>query len=133
MLTMEELLKGTELTTLDKVKQDNLFELLAKINQIRTAWGKPMTVTSGFRSMQDHLRIYKEKGITDTKKIPMASNHLSGRAVDISDPDGSLMAWCQMNESLLVGFGLWCEEPDSQKRVHFQTVAPKSGRRFFTP
>ena len=44
--------------------------------------GQPITITSGYRSLQDHLRIYKEKGITDKSKIPMGSYHLKGLAAD---------------------------------------------------
>lgn len=43
---------------------------------------KPVIVTSGYRSMAHHLRIYAEKGITDKSKIPMGSYHLTGKAVD---------------------------------------------------
>jgi len=44
--------------------------------------GQPVTITSGYRSLQDHLRIYKQKGITDKSKIPMGSYHLKGLAAD---------------------------------------------------
>jgi uncharacterized protein YcbK (DUF882 family) len=116
-----------------KEQETNSLILLMKINKIRTAWGKPMTVTSGFRSKADHLRIYKEMGITDQNLIPMNSKHLSFEAVDISDPDGKLMEWCKANEHILEDAGLWCEEKDDKKRVHFQIVPPRSGKRFFKP
>lgn len=43
---------------------------------------KSITVTSGWRSLQDHLRIYAENGVTDMSKIPMNSYHLKGLALD---------------------------------------------------
>ena len=43
---------------------------------------KPIIITSGYRSMAHHLKIYAEKGITDKSKIPMGSYHLQGKAVD---------------------------------------------------
>lgn len=77
----------------------NLAILLERVNKIRSEWGKPMTVTSGLRSMEDHLRIYADKGITDPSKIPMKSKHLVGAAVDISDPDLEITAWLKENDS----------------------------------
>lgn len=112
----------------------NLVELLEKINKIRTLWGKPMICTSGLRSMEDHLRIYKDKGITDQSKIPMASKHLYGQACDISDPKGELAKWCHENIKHLEEIGLWCEATESTPTwVHFQILPPKSNNRFFKP
>lgn len=104
------------------------------MNVIRAAYGKPMSVTSGYRSMAEHLRIYKEKGITDKTKIPMKSRHLFGEACDISDPKGILQTWCKVNIKKLEEAKLWCEDFNSTPGwCHFQTVAPKSGKRFFIP
>ena len=116
----------------DSTIDANLLVLLERINKIRTAWGKPMSVTSGLRDLADHKRIYHERGIFDDK-IPMHSQHLLGAAVDIDDPDGSLFNWCKDNVQLLEQVGLWCEEKDDQHRVHFQIFPPKSGHRFFYP
>ncbi len=110
----------------------NLNKLLERVNVIREKWGKPMTVTSGLRSMEDHLRIYAQKGITDPKKIPMKSKHLSGEAVDISDPDLELTQWLKDNPQHLLNAGLWCEEGNSDW-THFQCVPPNSGNRWFLP
>lgn len=101
----------------------NLSILLERINKIRTAYGKIMVVTSGLRSDADQARI--------NPKAPK-SNHLKGLAVDISDPDGSLNAWCKANVKLLEEVGLWLEERQGNWQ-HFQCVAPKSGNRFFNP
>ena len=136
MLTIQEL--NPKNFPLTPEQEANLLILHEKINKIRLAWGKPMIVTSGFRSMEDHLRIYKELAVKrhqtyDESKVPMASKHLYGKAVDISDPDGSLYQWCQDNVKVLEDVGLWLEIKDDQHRVHFQTEAPKSGSRFFHP
>jgi hypothetical protein len=137
-ISLLELLRGHVITDLSIDEQHNLEELQKRINIIREAWGKPMTVTSGFRSMQDHLRIYSELAFKrgqpfDRSKVPMKSAHLSGSAVDISDPDGSLYEWCHKNIPLLEKTELWCEMKDDQHRVHFQIYPPKSGNRFFYP
>lgn len=139
MITFKEILGKTPISEVDIAYQHNIEELVKRINVIRAAWGKPMLVTSGFRSMHDHKRIYSELNAKRRSqnlpelKIPMSSKHLYGEAVDISDPDGSLHDWCKANESLLEEVGLWCEEKDSQARVHFQIEPPNSGKRFFYP
>lgn len=134
MIAFKELIKNTTLADIPIAHQHNLEELLKRINVIREAYGKPMTVTSGYRSLQDHLRIYSQKGITDRSKIPMASQHLSGCAVDISDPNKELQAWVLQNVALLEQVGLWCEAFEATPTwCHFQWKPPKSGNRFFKP
>lgn len=139
MITLKELLGGQSIADVEIAIQHNLEELRARLNLVRIAWAKPMIVTSGLRSMHDHKRIYSQinakrraDGLPELK-IPMGSKHLYGQAADILDKDGSLHAWCVANEDLLSKFGLWCEEKDDQARVHFQTVPPASGKRFFKP
>lgn len=130
-ISLKEILKNTDFNTLDKSVQHNLLDLLEKINKIREAYGKPLLVTSGYRSKEDHIRIYKEKGIPESK-IPWGSKHLSGEAIDISDPKRELQAWCLKNVALLEKIGLWCEHfDDTPNWVHFQIRPPASGNRFF--
>lgn len=134
MLSMKELLGSYKLEDQPKTTQDNLNKLLKSVNVVRIAWGKPMTVTSGLRSMADHLRIYKNKGITDPSKIPLKSRHLYGEAVDISDPNKELQIWCKANEKILEQAGLWMEDFSvTPNWCHFQCVPPKSGKRWFLP
>lgn len=133
MLAMSELLKGAKLEDQTQEIQDSLKILLERVNNIRIGWGRPMTVTSGLRTMEDHLRIYREKGVTDPAKIPMKSKHLFGQAVDIFDPDLALTKWLKENNSQrLVDTQLWCEEGNANW-VHFQILPPKSGNRWFLP
>lgn len=109
----------------------NLLDLLVKINKVRDAFGRPMIVTSGFRSMEDHERIYR-KQIQAGTYVPRSSKHLSCEAVDISDSNRILQKWCIENEKLLAEIGLWMEDFSHTPRwVHFQTVPPASGNRFF--
>jgi len=136
VITMKELLKNTDFNTLPKDHQDNLTKLLDAVNIIRTAWGKSMTVTSGYRTMADHLRIYKAKGITDQSKIPMKSKHLVGAGVDVSDPDLSLTKWLKEHPELLEKAGLFCEAGNANW-VHFQCLPfgsyKSGGTRWFNP
>lgn len=134
MIKMEELLKGAKLEDQSPEIQANLKVLLERLNAVRAAYGKPMFVTSGLRTMADHKRIYAAKGITDEKKIPMKSKHLSGEAGDIGDAKRELQAWCKANEAKLAEIGLWMEDFSATPTwVHFQVVPPKSGKRFFMP
>ena len=122
MISMDELLNNKyKLEDQSDEIQSNLTDLLEKVNQIRTLWAKPMVVTSGLRTMEDHLRIYAAKGITDPAKIPMHSKHLVGAAVDISDPNLELTAWLKEDLSRLEDAGLWCEQ-GNKNWVHFQNI-----------
>jgi uncharacterized protein YcbK (DUF882 family) len=132
MISMKELLGDHMINDIPLNHQHNLEELLLKINKVRVLFNKPMIVTSGYRSEQDHLRIYRSKGVPDNK-IPMGSAHLKGAAVDILDKDGSLFKWCKDNVNQLETIELWCEDDQSVPRVHFQIYPPKSGNRFFKP
>lgn len=134
MISMKELIKDTPISDISLDIQHNLEEVLLRINKIRTAYNKPMKVTSGYRTMQDHIRIYNRKGIMDPKKIPMQSKHLYGKAVDISDPNQDLQKWCLTNIKMLEDVGLWLEDFSATPNwVHFQIEPPKSGKRMFKP
>lgn len=138
MITMSELLKGNKLEDQSEKVQYNLLVLCDRINAIREAYAKPMVVTSGLRTMEDHLRIYSEKGITDQSKIPMKSKHLFGQAVDIADQTGLLKVFINNNIPLLAENSLWCEDFHSTPGwCHFQTVPYGSWvdgkERFFKP
>ncbi len=134
---MKELIGATDLSKLSPEIQMNLNMLLERVNRVRTLWGKPMTVTSGLRTKEDHIRIYKEiaakKGVKfNISKVPMGSQHLKGFAVDIYDPGLVITAWLKANPDILKDNELWCEAGNSNW-VHFQGVAPASGKRWFLP
>lgn len=137
MISLKEIIKDTQFDSLPKATQDNLMTLLERVNKVRDAWAHSMIVTSGLRTMKEHLAIYAAKGITDQSKIPMKSMHLMGAAVDVADPSRDLQAWCKSHEDLLGTFGLWCEDfnytSSPSAWVHFQCLPPKSGKRFFIP
>lgn len=103
--------------------------LIDRLSQVREAYGKPMIVTSGFRSEEDQRRIYANKD-----KVPMRSAHLVGAAADIADRDRNLAGFCYDNIKLLETIGLWCEDTTRTFTwVHFQIYPPASGSRFFLP
>jgi len=136
MITMSEILGNVKFDDLPKEHQDNLAILLERINKIRALWGKPMKVTSGYRSKEDQLRIYKEKGITDISKIPMGSNHLKAAAIDIYDPKLEVTQWLKDNPQILEDACLWCED-GNKNWVHAQIYPFRSykagGTRWFKP
>jgi uncharacterized protein YcbK (DUF882 family) len=124
---MDELLnKKYKLEDQSEDIKNNLNILFEKSNKLRNIYGKPMIVTSGLRTTDDHLRIYKEKaekaGIPfDESEVPMRSKHLYGQAVDIFDPNADLYNWCLSNEKILVEIGLWLEHRQGVWQ-HFQIV-----------
>ena len=136
MISLKELLKGADVSKLPKDHRDNLEVLLFRLNKFRTAYGQPMIVTSGYRTREDHLRIYRQKGIIDIKKIPMGSKHLSGCAADFADPNGELMAFAKSNQTFLEQVGLWAED-GTKGWLHLQSKPfgsyKRGGTVFFWP
>ena len=139
MISLTELIHcGKAPEDLDPEKLAQEQDLLERVNKVRAAWGKPMTVTSGVRTWADHIRIYAQKGITDLAHIPKASHHLEtvtdSAAVDIADPGLELTEWLKTPEgnAVLEEAGLWCEAGNSNW-WHAQNAPPKSGNRWFLP
>ena len=123
MITLSELNPHNH--TLTPEQDKNLKALHSAINKVRSAYGKPMIVTSGVRSFEDQMRI--------NPKAPK-SNHLIGLACDISDRDGKLWDWCMTNMRVLEEAGLYLEAKSATPTwVHFQACPPKSGKRIFNP
>ena len=57
--------------------------LLRVMQTIRTSINKPIRITSGYRTKNTHMQIYKEKyGNAWEDKITWGSKHLLGQAVD---------------------------------------------------
>jgi uncharacterized protein YcbK (DUF882 family) len=137
-ITMKELLGENNLADLPQEHQENLLELLVVANKIRDAYGKPLIVSSGYRSMKEHLAIYAKKGITDVFKIPTRSQHLYGLAVDFADPKGNLQKFIMDNQDLLEDLNIFLENFDyTATWTHLQIEPFKSykpgGLRFFKP
>jgi hypothetical protein len=127
-ITKEELLKGRDQTYPNDYTQeisDNLDKLLIVMNKIRDAYGVPMRVTSGWRPPSINA---------STPGAAPKSNHIRGLAVDIADADGKLMNWVLENLSMMKDLGLYFENFNyCPVWVHFQYIAPSSGKRIFIP
>lgn len=110
---------------------NNVCTLIERLNKL--GYEPSMYFSSCLRSKDKHKQIYINKGVSEDK-IPWGSQHLSGEAADISDPDCAFAKWLKENEDRLVEVGLWCEHPDHTKGwCHLQIRPPKSGNRFFIP
>lgn len=128
MISKDEILMGRDKQYPDDYTQeisDNIENLLKIINQIRTAYNRPMIVASGWRPPSIN---------EDTANAAKNSNHLKGLAVDIKDIDGSLWKWVLMNLGLMKRLGVYLEDKRwTPTWVHFQIVPPKSKKRIYVP
>ena len=62
------------------------------------------------------------------------SKHMSGRAIDLADPEDALDTYLNLHRDLLEKHELWMENPIATKGwVHLQSVPPGSGNRVFLP
>lgn len=115
----------------DEIRR-NAADTMAKTNELlkRAGFEHVCAVNSGWRPRQVNAV---------TPNASATSHHLTGRAVDLPDPDRALAAWCVNNLNVLAEIGLWMEDPrwtydaDGDHWVHVQTVPPKSGQRVFIP
>lgn len=108
-----------------KAQLNSMEELAIAMTHLEDAFGSKFLVTSGLRTPQMQLQIN-----------PTAKNsaHLSGEAVDISDPDGIIWGWLMDNMELLEDVGIYLEDKSYCKRwVHCQIRVPNSKSRVFIP
>ena len=128
MISKLELLQGRDKqypNDYTKDVSDNLDKLLPLLNQIRTAWGKPMNVASGWRPPALNA---------STPGAALHSKHMLGLAADIEDLDGSLWAWVLDNLPLMQKLGIYMEDRRyTPTWVHFGFGPPASGHRIFVP
>ena len=120
----------------------NAIDLIEKINSLDCPF--PRFVSSFIRSPARQIEIYKQKarnkkvpfenGVFDISKVPLKSQHLFGRAIDIKDTDGKLKKWLLNNVDKMERAGLYAEDFKFTKTwVHLQSTPVKSGKRFFIP
>jgi hypothetical protein len=70
----------------------------------------------------------------DSKTGAKTSSHKNANGVDVYDPARALAAWCVANPQVLAALGLYIEDPRwTPGWVHFQRVAPGSGKRIYVP
>jgi zinc D-Ala-D-Ala carboxypeptidase len=102
--------------------RQNLEKLMVAINLVRDLYGKPLTVSSGYRPAAQNAAAGGAS----------KSCHLTLEAVDFADADRKLTKWCLKNLDILASAGLYMESPvNTPTWVHLQTRAPASGKRIF--
>jgi hypothetical protein len=138
MITLQSL--NPKSHALEAWQLKNLMSHCGKLIVFEQNYGKELLVTSGVRSMDEHKAIYQRINDNRLSKgwepipIPVGSNHLKCLATDFEDRDRSIYDFCLMNVNLLEKIGIYVESGDyTPTWCHLQTVAPKSGARFFRP
>lgn len=118
-----EYLKGREvLAPLTSDMTKNMNALLTALDGIREAFGKPLTISSG----------YRPESVNKAAKGSKNSAHLTCEAGDLEDPTRELAKFCVANVKLLEKLGLYMENPvNTPTWVHLQTRPTK--KRIFTP
>jgi hypothetical protein len=119
-ITFKEMQSGVDINDIPINIQHNMQESLIKFNKFRQAIGVPCIVTSGYRSLQHHMDIYRAKGVPDDR-VPLKSKHLYGFALDVADPDGSKYKWVEDHPELMEEFDLYYEL-GTKGWIHLQAV-----------
>lgn len=119
MISRDEILMGRDKEySLSQVLEDNLKLSLAAVNKLRTLYGKPMYVSSGYRPG------HYNKDAGGAKNSP----HLTCQAVDFHDADGALKAWITVE--ILEECGLWQEDPSRTPTWLHVDIRPRANRVF---
>ena len=125
MVKLSEFLMGRDKTyPLSLELAVNAAQLLSAINYIRGVYGKPLSVSSGYRPGVFNRAAGGAKN----------SSHMTCEAIDLRDSDGEFAQWCLDNLDELEKAGLYMEDPSHTPGwVHLQSRAPRSGKRVFLP
>lgn len=122
MISKEEILMNREIDYPLSIEQKgNLKNLLTALNKFRVAYGKPMTVSSGYRPAAINATV---------KGAAKKSAHMECMACDFVDKDGALDAFCLKNLALLADIGLWLESPDRTPGWCHLDIRPRKNRVF---
>lgn len=133
--TRDEILMGRDkLSPLTPEMEENLEKLIIAVSKVRAAYGRSLSVSSGYRPSSVNASVGGAK----------LSAHQSCQAVDIVDKDGEFAKWCLNNLTILEECNLFLESPDYTYTidklgnrvsgwVHLDIRGPKSGKRVFIP
>lgn len=102
----------------------NAADLAERVSRLLDFLGVKAAISSGFRTREANAKAGGSKN----------SAHLTGQAVDLYDPKGTLTAAITRDPGLLDTFDLYVENPYYTKGwLHVQSRPTASGRRIFTP
>ncbi len=119
MISRDEVLMGRDKEfPLTPTLEGNLNALLTAVNTLRSLYGKPMTVSSGYRPGH-----YNEDA-----GGAYSSPHLTCQAVDFHDGDNSLKNWVTIE--ILEQCGLYQEHPDHTPTWLHVQIRPTHNRIF---
>lgn len=105
---------------LSEEQESNLTKLMAAINKLRMAYGKPLRVSSGYRPGH-----YNKQA-----KGAKRSAHLTCEAVDFVDTDKQLKDWLVENVQVLVDCGLYMEAAEATPGWCHVQIRPTKNRIF---
>ncbi len=104
--------------------QTNLEGLLVAANKFRAKYGKPLTISSGYRPAAQNAAVGGAK----------KSSHLMCQAIDFNDKSKTLKDWVKSNPSVLEECDIYQEDPTyTSTWLHIQTRKTASGKRIFIP
>lgn len=113
---------------MDKLSDEqirNLNTLIVKVNELLDRYNKPITMNSGYRSLEDQMKI--------NPKAPN-SKHCECAAIDLGDQDHNFRYWCLTHINYLIELELYMEDPSHTLTwIHLQCIAPHSGHTIFIP
>jgi zinc D-Ala-D-Ala carboxypeptidase len=119
MIARKEILMGREVEfPLTPELEANLTKLLEAVNKLRTLYGKPMYVNSGYRPGHFNTSVGGAKG----------STHITCEAADFRDNDGELKKW--ITPEILEECGLYMEDPDKTLGWCHLDIRPRTNRVF---
>lgn len=119
MISKQEILMGRDTEyPLTPELEENLRLLLIAVNKLRSLYGKPMNVSSGYRPGKYNKAAGGAKN----------STHLTLQAVDFADSDGAIDAFCTVD--ILKQCGLYKEHPDNTPRWCHVQIRPTNNRIF---
>jgi len=126
--TFEELTRTGQTSLQDKNRQEaqafipSLTELAALLEVIRTHFGKPLKINSGFRGLSVN---------TGTPGSSKTSQHMKGEAADIEMPgvdDAELHRWIVKDSGLKFGQCI-LERPPGKSWVHVSICGTRDPKR----
>ena len=121
MITRQEITKGQEIPA---DLEPLLADYLERINKLRAVYGKPMLITSGYRSREHNAKIGGSPN----------SAHCVCQAADFADSSAELKNWLLQNIAVLTACELYCEDFSATPTwVHIQSRPVASGNRIFKP
>lgn len=119
MISKKDLLMGRDREyPLTAELEQNLMKLVEAIQKLEVAYGKPFSVSSGYRPGWYNRAAGGAPG----------SAHMLCEAVDLHDRDNSIKKW--ITEDILTKYDLYMEDPDKTLTwIHLQ-VRPTHSRIF---